>query len=162
MGGKKPNSWGLYDMQGNVWQWCAGKRTYHGYIKDPKGPEDGRRVLRGGSWYNDRGTTAWLTAPSRPRHRDDSHGLVRPSPANCCREGTWAAPRTRTGGPCGGLLDGFVPLFSKRLTGRPRRLRSVKDGVISYETKEGSKQTDLVDRDAVRRLRAGTSATSSP
>jgi formylglycine-generating enzyme required for sulfatase activity len=53
VGTKKPNDWGLYDMHGNVNQWCIdGKRKYDKeYIKDPKGPLDGaRHVLRGGDW----------------------------------------------------------------------------------------------------------------
>jgi LSD1 subclass zinc finger protein len=49
----KPNAWGLFDMHGNVWQWCAdGPRMYEeGHIKDPKDESKDRRVLRGGSWY---------------------------------------------------------------------------------------------------------------
>ena len=55
VGQKRPNSFGLYDMHGNVWQWCHDRygETYYnrGSVENPRGPDEGEmRVLRGGAW----------------------------------------------------------------------------------------------------------------
>jgi formylglycine-generating enzyme required for sulfatase activity len=61
VGLKYPNRLGLYDMSGNVWEWCWDRydASYYdqcyknGLTPNPFGPENGPfRVLRGGSWFD--------------------------------------------------------------------------------------------------------------
>mgnify|MGYP006282407949 CR=1 FL=1 len=59
VGTKAPNELGLYDMSGNVWEWCYDYYKMDYYLqspsKNPSGPPEGNnRVLRGGSWNMDK------------------------------------------------------------------------------------------------------------
>ena len=77
VGSKEPNDWGIYDMHGNVWEWC---QDWHGDYPegeavDPKGPESGKdRVVRGGCW----GTGWWGC-------RSFGHGNASPTDTSCIR-----------------------------------------------------------------------------
>ncbi|MCY3017636.1 MAG: formylglycine-generating enzyme family protein [Planctomycetota bacterium] len=94
VGQKKPNAWGLYDMHGNIWEWCqdlySGDYYRESPAVDPKGPASGQeRVQRGGSWFHDPG----VCRTGERLRKERRHAAVLPGPTHA------PFPRLKNGAP---------------------------------------------------------------
>jgi formylglycine-generating enzyme required for sulfatase activity len=71
VGEKEPNAFGLYDMHGNVWEWCIDEYQQNASVENantgvmPAKDQGLSRVIRGGSWYSDAG---WCRSAFRNRY----------------------------------------------------------------------------------------------
>ncbi|MCX4741707.1 formylglycine-generating enzyme family protein [Streptomyces antibioticus] len=80
VGGRLPNAWGLYDMLGNVWEWCWD-------LYDPE-VYGGYRVLRGGGWFDEHWSCrASVRRRSHPTFRVDDVGFRVALPAGTGLQG---------------------------------------------------------------------------
>jgi formylglycine-generating enzyme required for sulfatase activity/serine/threonine protein kinase len=116
VGQKLPNAWGLYDMYGNVWQWCHDCDMADYYAKSPKddptGPVGGTHRARRGGCYSNEATCcrSALRDNAEPEFRHDSIGfrvsMISANTAAAPVVMTWSTIASR---PAGGSIANSPP-----------------------------------------------------
>jgi len=154
-GQKQPNPWGLYDMHGNVAEWCndlyAGNYYSQSPEKDPRGPKEGKeRVLRGGAWKSSAETCRSAYRSSDPSIDDtclasDAIGFrcVRSAPDNVSSEQKMNSEKQTQNTAKTGLVYDDIYIEHKTTPGHPecpeRLIRIVK------QLKAGGLYSQLVE-----------------
>ena len=142
VGEKRPNAWGLYDMHGNVFEWCRDWYDfYDGDATDPRGPASGlHRVFRGGCWnlpaVDCRSACRNHYAPM-PRSCTGFRLALVPVDSLVQRSttATQNSPQSRQTLPTEGLVF-YAPLRSSSSMITKGRLRFIR-GMIDFTVKEG-------------------------
>jgi len=142
VGQKKPNAWGLYDMHGNVWEWCEDRYDEKYYASsaasDPTGASSGPlRVVRGGSWGGEAwaGKSALRAAEQDPNVGYSSVGFrVVCGPTPPPQAPALAAATAQPGAPAVPPQAQKSPPARKRAPQEPHRIIYNDDGVDAQNT----------------------------
>jgi acetoin utilization deacetylase AcuC-like enzyme/formylglycine-generating enzyme required for sulfatase activity len=145
---KKPNPWGLYDLHGNVGEWCNDVFAKDAYAKsaekNPRGPSDGERyVVRGGGWSSGAANHASYSRSSESAGFSDACLAPDAIGFRCVRKAPPAAAQGKK--PPTGLVYG--PIYLDHDTGqgfpeRPARLEAI---VNRLKEKELLSKLALID-----------------